>query len=204
MRVCAWPLAGAAAVAMLLGGCSVDAAPSQDLARDLSGKVDVDGMYVHLRKLQEIADANNDTRAEGTPGYDASVDYVAQTLRDKGFDVQTPEFERLGVTRPGKPTLTVSGRDYPVDQASLLTPTPAGGLRAVTLRPQKAAGCVGGRLRHQERSTGAIAVVDDTGCSSSTSRTPPSPRARSGFSSSAIRRRRAARRGCSRPATTRA
>ena len=26
-------------------------------------------------------------------GYDASVDYVANALRDKGFDVQTPEFE---------------------------------------------------------------------------------------------------------------
>ena len=33
---------------------------------------------VHLRKLQEIADANDGTRADGTPGYDASVDYVAK------------------------------------------------------------------------------------------------------------------------------
>ena len=65
-------------------------------------------------------------RAEGTPGYDASVDYVVKTLRDKGFDVQTPEFERLGVARPGNPTLTVSGRGYPVDQASLLSHHPAG------------------------------------------------------------------------------
>ena len=30
-------------------------------------------------------------RADGTPGYDASVDYVAGALRDKGFDVETPE-----------------------------------------------------------------------------------------------------------------
>ncbi len=157
-------LAGAAVMAMLFGGCSSAPAPSQDLARELSGKVGVDGMYVHLRKLQEIADANGHSRAEGTPGYDASVDYVAQTLRDKGFDVQTPEYERLGVTRPGKPELAVSGREYPVDQASLLTPTPAGGLRAITLRPQKPAGCVAADYG-TKKVTGAIAVVDDTGCS---------------------------------------
>ena len=135
-----------------------------DLARDLADKVGVDGMYTHLRKLAEIADANNGSRAEGTPGYDASVDYVAQTLRDKGFDVATPEYERLGVVSPGKPTLTAAGRAYPVDQASLLTGTKAGGLRATTSRPQKPAGCVAADYG-TKRSTGAIAVVDDTGCS---------------------------------------
>lgn len=159
------PLAGAVlAVAVLLGGCSSAPTPAKDLARDLANKVTVDGMYVHLRKLQEIADANNRSRADGTPGYDASVDYVAQTLRDKGFDVQTPEFERLAVASPGKPTLTAAGRTYPVDQASLLTPTPKGGLRAVTLRPQKPAGCTAADYGMRTM-TNAIAVVDDTACS---------------------------------------
>ena len=159
------PLASAAVVvAMLLGGCSSEPPPPQDLARDLSAKVGVDGMFVHMDKLQEIADANNRSRAEGTSGYDASVDYVAQTLRDKGFDVQTPEYERLGVAKPGNPTLTVSGRGYPVDQASLLAPTPANGLSAVTVRPQKPAGCAAADYGTKTMK-GAIAVVDDTGCS---------------------------------------
>ena len=42
-----------------------------------------DAMMAHLTKLQEIADANDGNRALGTPGYDASVDYVANALRDK-------------------------------------------------------------------------------------------------------------------------
>ena len=151
-------------VAMLFGGCSSAPSPVGDLARDLADKVGVDGMYGHLRKLQEIADANNGSRAEGTPGYDASVDYVAQALRDKGFDVQTPEYERLSVVRPGNPTLRVSGGGYPVDQASLLTPTPPGGLRAVTLRPQKPSGCAASDYG-AKTVDGSIAVVDDTGCS---------------------------------------
>ncbi|WP_234834957.1 M28 family peptidase [Mycolicibacterium stellerae] len=158
-------LVGAAVVvALLLGGCSSAPQPAVDLARDLADRVGVDGMYVHLRKLEEIADANNRSRADGTSGYDASVDYVAQTLRDKGFDVETPEFERLGVASPGRPTLTASGRDYAVDQASLLTPTRAGGLRAPTQRPQKPAGCAAADYG-TKRMTNAIAVVDDTGCS---------------------------------------
>jgi Zn-dependent M28 family amino/carboxypeptidase len=158
-------VAGATVVAaLLLGGCSPAPQPSKDLARDLADRVGVDAMFVHLRKLQAIADANNRSRAEGTSGYDASVDYVAQTLRDKGFDVTTPEFDRLGVSSPGRPTLTASGRAYPVIQASLLTPTGAGGLRAVTLRPQKAAGCVAADYG-TKRVTGAIVVVDDLGCS---------------------------------------
>lgn len=165
MTASARPLGVAAVVvAVLLGGCSSAPPPPQDLARDLADKVGVDGMFVHLRKLQEIADANKGSRAEGTPGFDASVDYVAQTLRDKGFDVQTPEYERLGVASPGKPTLTVAGRDHPVDQASLLAPTPRGGLRAITLRPQRPAGCVVADYG-TKRITGAIAIVDNKGCS---------------------------------------
>ena len=49
-------------------------------------------MMAHLSKLQDIANANNGTRAVGTRGYEASVDYVVNTLRNSGFDVQTPEF----------------------------------------------------------------------------------------------------------------
>ena len=139
-------------------------APAADLTRDIAGKVTADGMYTHLRKLQEIADANRGNRAEGTPGYDASVDYVAGVLKDKGFDVQTPEFDRLDRTEGGNPTLTVAGRRYHVDQASLLVPTPPAGLNAITLRPQKAPGCTAADYG-SVRVKGAIAVVDDTGCS---------------------------------------
>ena len=98
-----------AAVALALAGCSSappSTAPAADPARELASKVTIDGVYAHLRKLADIATANKNSRAEGTPGYQASVDYVAGMLRDKGFDVQTPEFERVALQQPGKPTLT--------------------------------------------------------------------------------------------------
>ncbi|MFC5064876.1 M28 family peptidase [Actinomycetospora atypica] len=51
-----------------------------------------DAAFVHLRALQAIADRNGGNRALGTPGYDRSVDYLADTLRRAGFRVETPEF----------------------------------------------------------------------------------------------------------------
>jgi Zn-dependent M28 family amino/carboxypeptidase len=154
----------AIAVAALASCSSPESAPAPEQPHDVAGKVTSDGMYTHLRKLQEIADANRGSRAEGTAGYDASVDYVVQVLKDKGFDVQTPAFERLDRTEGGNPTLTVAGRGYHVDQASLLIATPPGGLNAITLRPQKAPGCTAADYATVSV-RGAIAVVDDTGCS---------------------------------------
>jgi Zn-dependent M28 family amino/carboxypeptidase len=148
-----------------LAACASPApAPSVDPARELAAKVTIDGVYVHLQKLDDIAKANRNSRAEGTPGYDASVDYVAGLLRDKGFDVTTPEFERVAVDQPGKPTLTVAGRSFAVSQASPLVNTPAGGLSAPTYRPVEAAGCAATDYGPVDVK-GAFAVVDDTACS---------------------------------------
>jgi Zn-dependent M28 family amino/carboxypeptidase len=153
-------------VALLTSCASADpdAGSSPNLANELAGKVQTDGLFAHLHKLQEIAGANNNSRASGTPGYDASLDYIAQFLQDKGFDVQMPEVQVLDRTEGGKPTLTVSDRPYPVDQASLLLTTAPSGLNAVTLRPQKRSGCVAADYGAVSVK-GAIAVVDDSGCS---------------------------------------
>ena len=144
-------------------GCTPAAAP-QRLADELAAHVSVDAMVTHLQALQGIADANHGNRADGTSGFEASVDYVAKALRDKGFDVSTPEFERLDSVSPGRPTLTIGGRGYPVDQASLLLQTPVGGVSGPVLRPAAPAGCVAGDYK-TGAARGGIAVVDDTACS---------------------------------------
>lgn len=145
-------------------GCSAQPSPEAVDPQELAGRITVDAMYTHLRKLQEIADSHDGNRAVGSSGYDASVDYVVKVLRDKGFDVQTPEFERMGTMRGGNPALTVSGTKYRVDQASMLVTTAPEGLNAPTLRPGKPSGCAATDYGSVNIS-GAIAVVDDTGCS---------------------------------------
>ena len=55
--------------------------------------VTADGVFDHLEAFQAIADANGGTRASGTPGYDASADYVAGLLEDAGYAVTRQEFD---------------------------------------------------------------------------------------------------------------
>jgi Zn-dependent M28 family amino/carboxypeptidase len=54
--------------------------------------VRVEGVREHQAAFQAIADANGGTRAAGTSGYDASVDYVVETLEDAGWEVSLDEF----------------------------------------------------------------------------------------------------------------
>src|ERR1700759_2950467 len=108
-----------AAVVVALAGCSHGPANSQqttgnpaaatDFANALHNKVTADAMMVHLQKRQDIANPNHGTRAVGTPGYEASVDYVANTLRNSGFDVQTPEFSAR-VFNAEKGSIAVGGK----------------------------------------------------------------------------------------------
>ncbi|MCV7384859.1 M28 family peptidase [Mycolicibacter longobardus] len=156
--------AGALLVAVgVLAGCSPE--PAQPpLSNRLAGQVTVAAMVSHLQRLQEIADAHGRNRADGTPGFDASVEYVVNALRDKGFDVATPELTRLDTTSPGNPTLTVAGFGYPVDQASLLVRTPPGGVTGPVVRPTRSTGCAPADYPPTVP-RGGIAVVSDAGCS---------------------------------------
>jgi aminopeptidase S len=65
---------------------------SQDTA-ELLVAVTPEGVLAHERRFQEIAAENGGSRAAGTPGYDASVRYVAQSLADAGYDVSVQRFE---------------------------------------------------------------------------------------------------------------
>ncbi|MFF5211218.1 M28 family metallopeptidase [Streptosporangium sp. NPDC000396] len=66
---------------------------SDALAGALSGTVKGKNVKKHLDKFQEIAAANGGTRAVGTPGYDASLAYVKDKLRQAGYQVSTTDVE---------------------------------------------------------------------------------------------------------------
>ncbi|CCC42756.1 Putative lipoprotein aminopeptidase LpqL, possibly membrane anchored [Mycobacterium canettii CIPT 140060008] len=110
-------LAVAVVVAFLTTGCIrwstqsrpvVNGPAAAEFAAALRNRVSTDAMMAHLSKLQDIANANDGTRAVGTPGYQASVDYVVNTLRNSGFDVQTPEFSAR-VFKAEKGVVTLGG-----------------------------------------------------------------------------------------------
>jgi Zn-dependent M28 family amino/carboxypeptidase len=169
----------AAVVVVALGGCgrsqrpqsapqppttSTVATPATDFAATLQKHVTGDAMMAHLQKLQEIADAHGGNRALGTPGYDASVDYVANTLRDKGFDVQTPEFEvRLPFAED--PVLTVGGDRFAAKPLEFTIGTPPAGVSGplVPARAEDTPGCTASDYDGLPVK-GAIVLVDRGGC----------------------------------------
>jgi len=186
-------LAGANVVAMLrkslavltvvvavaaLGGCSRElrprhgqpatsaspVTPAADFAATLQKRVTADAMMAHLKKLQEIADANDGNRALGTPGYDASVDYVANSLRDKGFDVQTPEFE-VHMPFADEPSLTVSGDKVAAKPLEFTKGTPPEGVSGplVPARVEDTPGCTASDYDGLPV-TGAVVLVDRGKC----------------------------------------
>ncbi|HXV58912.1 MAG TPA: M20/M25/M40 family metallo-hydrolase [Gaiellaceae bacterium] len=80
----------------------------------------------HQAAFQAIADANGGNRFSGTPGYDASVDYVVEKLEAAGYDVTVQDFDYLAYevvgpsalqqTAPGTVTY-VEGVDFgPITQ----------------------------------------------------------------------------------------
>jgi aminopeptidase S len=70
--------------------------PDGPLVQQLTGEVSDARAMKHLQALQKIADEHGGNRAAGTPGYDASVEYVVRVLRKAGFKVSTPTYEASG------------------------------------------------------------------------------------------------------------
>lgn len=83
--------AGTAAIALLASGMTASAAKPIDTTA-LREAVTPAGMQAHLQALQAIADANDGTRASGTPGYDASLAYVQDQLEAAGYQTTVQPF----------------------------------------------------------------------------------------------------------------
>ncbi|WP_433498185.1 M28 family metallopeptidase [Sphaerimonospora sp. CA-214678] len=85
--------AATAAVALVLPlSLAAPASADPDPGRLIQSVV-ASGVKQHLRKFQQIADANGGNRAAGTSGYDASRDYVAGVLKKAGYTVTLQAFQ---------------------------------------------------------------------------------------------------------------
>jgi Zn-dependent M28 family amino/carboxypeptidase len=71
-------------------GCVVR---TNDSVRKVLNCVTVDGVMEHEQAFQDIADANGGIRSVGSPGYDASVDYVEDRLTAAGYVVTRQAFD---------------------------------------------------------------------------------------------------------------
>lgn len=75
-----------------LGACSDEpAADPPATCETLESAITRDRLETHLRALEAIAIDAHGTRAAGTPGFDASADYVRDTLEAAGYEVTFTE-----------------------------------------------------------------------------------------------------------------
>jgi Zn-dependent M28 family amino/carboxypeptidase len=105
-------IVGLALAAMVPAGEAV-AAPSQNACDARANNtypkilecVRLDQVREHQAALQRIADANGGNRFSGMPGYDASVDYVVETLEAAGYDPEVQAFDYLAYEVAGPSAL---------------------------------------------------------------------------------------------------
>jgi Zn-dependent M28 family amino/carboxypeptidase len=104
-----YAIAFALALVMALGAVGVASAAVPTDSKALRDAVTVKGIMEHQDAFQAIADANGNTRASGTPGYDASLAYVQEQLEATGYydvtvqrflydafrELETPIFQRI-------------------------------------------------------------------------------------------------------------
>jgi Zn-dependent M28 family amino/carboxypeptidase len=86
----------AAVIGVLAAALTFTSSASADLdevnSKKLRDGVTVNGILQHERAFQQIANLNGGTRSSGTPGYEASVNYVQDRLKKAGYRVTKQEF----------------------------------------------------------------------------------------------------------------
>lgn len=110
--------------------------------------VTAEGAMEHLEAFQQIADENGGNRAADTSGYEASVDYVVETMEAAGWQVSIDEFDYFvpiptvhqltpvdaaqpaGYFTEGSAEGTVTGNVVPVDLAIANPATSTSGCEA--------------------------------------------------------------------------
>ncbi len=134
------------------------------LAKKLVRKSDGADAYRHLRAFQRIADRNDGNRAAGTPGYEASVDYVARKLRRAGYKVRIPEFSYDERIRPDG-TLSVGDLTFALGLLQESTPAPTEGVTAelAVVPEDDTTGCEATDFESSDY-TGKIAVIRRGAC----------------------------------------
>ncbi|MEV4159767.1 M28 family metallopeptidase [Nonomuraea dietziae] len=123
-------VAAAAALALPLSlTAPAQATPVDDVfAKLLVKQVKGANVKKHLDAFQSIATANGGNRAAGTPGYDASRDYVANKLRKAGYKVTLQPINFVESWVENSPP--VLGSYVPNEDFYTFQPSPAGDVTA--------------------------------------------------------------------------
>ena len=135
--------------------------------KKLRDAVTVNGILQHERAFQRIANNNGGTRASGTPGYKASVDYVVGRLERAGYEVTIQEFTFPFFRTSRRATLSQARRRRPSTRPRPST-TPA-----AAMSPALVVG-----HRHQVPATGPSPAAPPAVRTATSRAAPPGPASR--------------------------
>ncbi len=142
----------------------------KDTPEKLLASIQLPALWQHLSDFQTIADQHPDraghgNRDTGTAGYKASVDYVANLMKQAGYKVTIQSYT-YGMTQViDTPQFNFAGRSYQVEHDWVVARLSAGGTLSAPVRPVSGSGTGGsaGEFAHFPR--GAIALLQRGDCS---------------------------------------
>jgi len=175
MRLHRLPLRCLLALSLSSATLAANAAPADcrtrvnDTPDKLLACITTDALWSHLVDFQAISDQNPDSqghgnRDAGTPGYLASVNYVADLMRQAGYQVtvQTYTFNATIVT--GTPTLALDGRALPVGPSWSVARNTAGGSVHAQAQPVGGSGDGCAEAEFAGFNPGRVAVLRKGAC----------------------------------------
>ncbi len=99
-------------------------------------------LWDHMKKFQEIADANpspadgHPSRNSGEPGYKASADYVAEKMKEAGYDVTIQTYKFTYYAYTAEPVFSeVSPKPHTYELATEWNPGQSTGTANASLQP---------------------------------------------------------------------
>jgi Zn-dependent M28 family amino/carboxypeptidase len=163
----------AAAVGLVPAASALGADTPSGQAAKLRNAITVQGMQRHQQALQNIASANGNTRASGTPGYQASVNYVVSELRAAGYnpvvqpfdfaffrELAAPSFQRISPN----PRTFIAGADK---EFSTMTYSGSGDVTAAATHVTDQGGAPGAGCEAPDFAgfpAGNVALIERGGC----------------------------------------
>lgn len=154
------------AAALVASGCTAESQSSPPLdPAHFADQVTIDAVTEHLQQFEDIASANGGNRAAGTPGYDATVDYVVDALEAEGFEVSTPKFDYSSFSASSTSLTGADGADTAVQALTYSPSTGPNGIaaRLVSIATDETPGCEAADYDGTDV-TGAIVLVSRGVC----------------------------------------
>jgi Zn-dependent M28 family amino/carboxypeptidase len=155
-------VASLTATGLTVSVTTATAAPGSkvDDSSRLRQEVSVAKIMNHLQSFQAIADANDGTRASGTPGYEASGRYVEKRLKKAGYETERQyfPFTYTEILAENVHENSPTERDVENHVMTASPSTPTGGVTADLVSPTTITGCDAAEWGGVD-ATGKIALV---------------------------------------------